>query len=152
MNTDDRQVLATNFDYDLWANLKWLEFLQAEGTDGEKEVFGHILMAGSLWASRVNGDSPSAIPIIPLTTEALQTNHSLWIGLIETHAWDHIIPYRRLNGEAQSLPFGEIALHVANHGTYHRGHLRGLCQARGCGSFPETDRMLFSLERMPPSP
>lgn len=151
MNTDNRLVLAANFDYDLWANLRWLEFLRVEGTESEKEIFSHILMAGSLWASRVNGESPGAMPTIPLTPDALHSIHSLWIGLVETQTWDTIIPYRRLNGEALSLPFGEIALHVTNHGTYHRGQLRGLCQARGCGSFPETDRMLFSLERMPPS-
>jgi uncharacterized damage-inducible protein DinB len=38
---------------------------------------------------------------------------------------------------------GEIAHHVINHGTYHRGHLRGLCDAAEFTEFPDTDLIKF---------
>ncbi len=39
----------------------------------------------------------------------------------------------------------EITEHVINHGTYHRGHLRGLAEAEGI-SFPDTDLIVYLRE------
>jgi uncharacterized damage-inducible protein DinB len=37
----------------------------------------------------------------------------------------------------------DIAAHVVNHGTYHRGQLRERAEADGLDDFPETDLILF---------
>lgn len=44
----------------------------------------------------------------------------------------------------------EVAHHVFNHGTYHRGHLRGLADAAGFEDFPETDLIRFYREKASP--
>lgn len=133
-----QQFLAESFDYDLWANLRWLKFLP-HATPEEGEVFAHILMAQKMWAERVNGNSPTVFPVVDPTVENLRFLHQNWIDLIASHDAEEIIHYKRTTGEAKSLTFHQIARQVANHGTYHRGQMRGLCQIRNCTDFPETD-------------
>lgn len=134
--------LTEAFNYDLWANLRWLEFLPQSTTE-EKQVFDHIFMAQKLWSDRVKGNSPTIFPIIEPTPENLNLLHQTWINLIQTKNPDETIRYKRTNGDPQTLEFSQIARHVANHGTYHRGQIRGLCQARECTDFPETDIIHF---------
>jgi uncharacterized damage-inducible protein DinB len=131
------------FRYDLWANQLWLEFLLAHGTDEEQDVFTHILKGQMVWSSRLKGVSLLEFPTINLTAKSLHDLNQAWLGHINNFAADSIIEYRRFNGDPMAMTFDHIATHVANHGTYHRGHLRGLCQARGCTEFPETDFILF---------
>ncbi|MFX6823282.1 DinB family protein [Acinetobacter baumannii] len=53
------------------------------------------------------------------------------------------LTFKRFNGEEVTSTVESIVLHVANHGTYHRGELRGLCRAAGWEDFPETDFFLW---------
>ncbi|MFM9874551.1 MAG: DinB family protein [Fimbriimonadaceae bacterium] len=134
--------LTEAFEYDLWANLRWLEF-QPKATPEEQNVFAHILMAQKLWSDRAMGNSPTDFPIVEAIQENLRSLTQSWIDLISTHDPEEVIHYKRTTGEPKSLQLGEIALHVTNHGTYHRGQIRGLCQARNCIDFPETDMVLY---------
>lgn len=146
MTPNTTQLLKENFDYDLWANRRWISFLESEVWPEELAVFAHIIGAGQIWLARIEGESPADFPTIDPNEGELFNQHRRWHAHIDQRAFDEVIAFRRIGGTARSLMFGQIALHVTNHGTYHRGHLRGLFQARGCDSFPETDRMVFSLE------
>ncbi|MBS1723948.1 MAG: hypothetical protein JSS66_13465 [Armatimonadetes bacterium] len=138
--------LATLFRFDRWANGLWLECLHSKGwPDPDTAILQHVLAAQAVWALRFTGESPAAPPQVELTTKELDRVHEGWFSIIDRND-DPVVHYRRYNGEEQSLPLSEIAMHVVNHGTYHRGELRGLCLARGDDDFPETDFMLYRIQ------
>lgn len=144
----DWDAICEGFDYDLWANGLWLVCLQRKGLpEPDAGIFGHILWAQKVWLSRCNGVSPTEAPL-PEATQAVMTElHDDWSSFIRAHSEDPEIAYRRISGEAYSRKLSEIARHVVNHGTYHRGELRGLCRSRSDEDFPETDFMRFVNEQ-----
>lgn len=143
----DWSALTEGFRYDLWANRLWLECLDRKhAVDRDRKVFGHLLSAQKGWLSRVaHGISPTSLPIVDQTIETMTAMSEEWVAAIESANEDRIVNYNRTTGEPNSSLLSEIAMHVVNHGTYHRGELRGLCLARGDDDFPETDRILYVL-------
>ncbi|MCW5941529.1 MAG: hypothetical protein KIS66_04815 [Fimbriimonadaceae bacterium] len=130
--------LIDGFRYDLWANRAWLAVLPrlADPEDG-RQVLRHILNAQIVWRARIVGTTPE------IATEvddgSLESSALAWIGLLEERDLGEVVSYRTTLGVAYDQPLHEIAYHVVNHGTYHRGHLRGLADAQGMSDFPETD-------------
>jgi uncharacterized damage-inducible protein DinB len=141
-----RSVLLENFDYDRYANLLWLPYVIQAQSEKANRVFAHILGANEIWLRRLKGVSLSSAPAIPFSEEEIQRIHSEWVVGINRLEYDEVISYRNLRGEPFELPFGAIARHAANHGTYHRGQLREIFENEG-NEFPETDFVgyIFSL-------
>jgi uncharacterized damage-inducible protein DinB len=126
------------FNYDLWANTQWLRHLRAAGEpELEMRVLQHILAAQEIWLLRFDGSSPSEMPEPALDEAKMREITDGWKRAAAGE--DRHVEFRRTTGEAGRRRLSEIAQHVANHGTYHRGELRGLARARGDESFPETD-------------
>lgn len=141
-------LLIKQFEYDRWANLLWLDFLQkTETPEVYRTIMGHILGAQTIWVSRIEGESLSAIPSPPLEAATIEESNERWRKVLTTRLPDELIQYKRTTGESMNSTMEEIALHVVNHGTYHRGELRGLCRADDLDGFPETDRIRFTLEQ-----
>ncbi len=144
----DFLALARDFDYDLWANTKWLECLLGKGLpEPDTGIFRHILSASEIWLQRVNGASPAAMPEVEPVESELQRLHDEWIDVLSKATDDRPITYRRTTGEELTVNLYATAHHAANHGTYHRGELRGLCLARGDDDFPETDLIGYILQQ-----
>lgn len=140
-------LLIKQFEYDRWANLRWLSFLlETETPELYTKIMGHILGAQTVWVSRIEGESLTAIPSPSLEAATVDGLHERWRNVLATRSAEEAILYRRTTGEPMSSTIEEIALHVVNHGTYHRGELRGLCRTDGIDGFPETDRIKFTLE------
>lgn len=140
--------LTAFFEYDLWANRHWSAYLAGRGwPEPESTVFRHILSASTIWLLRLEGESPASMPL-PATDDATMVDlYDRWLHVVTSRDLEEVIHYKRMNGEALSSRIGEIARHVANHATYHRGEIRGLCRAAGIDDFPETDYIRFSLEK-----
>lgn len=139
--------LVRQFQYDRWANLQWIQFLdESEVPDLYRQIMAHILGAQVIWVTRLEGESLTAIPAPPLTVASVEELNQRWISALEARSADEVIHYKKTTGEPFSSTLEDIALHVCNHGTYHRGELRGLCRADSREGFPETDRIRFSLE------
>lgn len=139
-----------DFDYDLWANQLWLRCLLGKGLPSpDVEIFCHIAGASQIWLSRVNGESPIKFPEIEPIESELERLHRQWHETLSKLTTNPEIRYRRLNGEEFPATISDIARHVTNHGTYHRGELRGLCSARDEDDFPETDFSLFAALKNP---
>ena len=135
--------LKTALDYDLWANLQWLDKVQASPTrETDLPILAHLLGAQLIWLVRTCGESPTSFTAPEPTTNEFNRVHQEWKAAL-TGPLDRMVSYRRLDGEAAVQSLGNIVRHVANHGTYHRGELRGLCRARGDEDFPETDYVRY---------
>lgn len=137
----DFQILIDGFRYDLWANRLWMEFLDAKSVgDPDRSIFRHVLAAQEIWLRRCQGESPTAMPEPEISNSKMLELNRTWIELL-SDGDDPVIAYRTTNGEAHQQPVTRIARHVIDHGTYHRGELRGLCLARDEWKFPETGLM-----------
>lgn len=139
------QMLLQGFDYDLWANRTWLRAL-GRFTDMERPhaVLEHILTAQRHWL-KVCGvhifhdeDNVALDQIFKEVSDA-------WKGFVEVVDLDAQIDITKPDGPEQTLTAMELAWHVLNHGTYHRGHLRGLAEREGWDP-PETDFLVYIVE------
>ena len=85
--------------------------------------------------------------------ERLVEGAQAWLPLLD--AWPEArlqgrIEYRRLAGEAVSLPFAATLAHVFNHGTHHRGQITAAITAMG-HPCPEID-LVWMLQQESPRP
>lgn len=137
--------LRRGFDYDLWANRQWIRALGSFKELGRAQaVLEHILGAQRFWLDACGVGIVQGQVDIGLDVLFAETS-SAWKQLIEAADLDAPIQVSLRIGDA-SFTLGQIAMHVVNHGTYHRGQLRGLAQAEGLAGFPETDLVRFLLE------
>lgn len=143
---DARGMLLDGFRYDDWANRRWIEGL-GEWKDASRpfQILEHILQAQLIWLGRCG-----------VETEVVRTDEGLdgafarvsreWQAFLEEADLDLPIAYATRDGRDFVNEVGQIALHVLHHGTYHRGHLRGLAEAEGVARFPESDLILYFRE------
>lgn len=124
-------------------------------------TLNHLLVAEhEIWYRRF---AEGASPAIALDREIEPDRRALherlieaalaWLPLLEV--WPEsrllgLLEYRRLNGEATTLPFAATLTHVFNHGTHHRGQVTAALTAMG-HACPELDlvRMLQQEQRRP---
>ena len=132
-----REFLLRGFEYDLWANHKWLHIIgKFKSSQRALEVFEHILKAQMIWLQRCGlyVEQVENIAFAQLITSLNQT----WKGVIEDADLAAWVEYQDFAGEDQRTQFGDIVAHVINHGTYHRGQLRQIAEYDGI-AFPDTD-------------
>lgn len=122
------------FEYDFWANQQWIEPARNIGAES---VLAHIVSAQEVWLSRCKG-TIEARPEEDLA-HRLKLIHRAWMDYLSRTPLDTQISYSNFRGEAFTDSLENIATHVYNHGTFHRGDLRGRCAALGSDAFPETD-------------
>ncbi len=138
--------LIEGFEYDLWANLHWIEALpNLPFSEKATQILNHIAMAQRIWVERSYGSGE-----VPAFGSDLRENfrivHDAWKDLIQICDPNAYVAYER-EGVIHHQMIVDIARHVINHGTYHRGHLRGLCDAAGITDFPETDYIRYVREQ-----
>ncbi len=160
--------LQDGFAYDRWANEIWLRTLEQRGIDlipfenliglptmypdfGVEprlriaDVFCHILFAQQIWLGRCVQDSE---PAVGSAANRLPALNEAWIRAIESIAPARMIAYRNTSGTPFEMPFGDIARHVIDHGTYHRGQIREIFDAIDPrGKPPETGFIGFAMVR-----
>lgn len=141
--------LITAFDYDVWANKRWLNRI---GTmpDPQRatEVFEHILTAQRVWLERC-GVAIELQKSDQATAAILDQIAGGWRYFLERTDLNELITYQNYAGQTFRNTVSEIALHVINHGTYHRGHLRGLADQGKGAEFEDTDLILFFRDGFP---
>ena len=140
------EILHESFTFDLWANQKWLAYLESQsGLEIERGIFQHIFSGQEVWLQRVFGNALTAMPKFEVTIEKITELNNAWKGLLASRSDNPIIHYHRFDGVAGHLHLDQIARHLIDHGTYHRGELRGLCRVRGAEDFPETGLGLYYM-------
>ncbi len=138
--------LSTLFDYDLWATRRWMHALAGFQDLGRAhEILEHMLFAQRVWLERLGVE-------FELQTGTEQTQavfdrlNRKWKQIAEEANLDAQVEYKTSGGAEFVNTVSEIGLHVVNHGTYHRGQLRGLAESEGWDGFPDTDLILFLRE------
>ncbi|MEI7578124.1 MAG: DinB family protein [Armatimonadota bacterium] len=135
-----KEHLLEFFGYDFWANSRWIEYLASRDSSAEElEQMAHLLGSQRMWITRVCGVSPTEFVLPEPTLETLQDLNQRWKQALESRELNEVIDYQRTTGEALSLTVKQIASHVINHGTYHRGVLRGIALNQDRWDFPDTD-------------
>jgi len=133
-------------DYDLWANQRWLTALAGFRDLGRaSEILEHMLSAQRIWLERIGVDISHGQTNVPLSA-VFEGLYQHWKRIAEDANLDQVIVYKNSAGDEFRNSIGEIAYHVVNHGTYHRGQLRGLAESEGFTGFPDTDLILFLRE------
>lgn len=141
-----RESLLELQDYDLWANQIWLRTLETMPDPKKaRKIFRHILNCQHGWLAVVLGIEE----VEPLSDDfpaEVDRLFAAWRDVITNGDPNAFASYQR--GDTTHFQMvSEIAHHVFNHGTYHRGHLRGLADAAGFEGFEDTDFIKYVRQR-----
>ena len=157
--------LQTLMRYKAWANelvfAAAAQLPQAELTAPRKIVFGsmlrtlkHVYAMDEVWRAHLEGRphgyttrNPEACP--PLTElrdaqEAIDGWFVLYADSLSRE--DEIVDFHFIGGGPGAMTRRDILLHVANHGTYHRGNVAAMMYQAGVAP-PTTDLPVF-LKRL----
>jgi len=147
-----RQLIA----YGGWANARILTAVSPSLRPHPKalHLLAHLLVSERIWLLRLKGEDTAAINKSPelLLAECenlANENQKAYTGLLGSLSEDKLnslVTYRNFKGTEFHTPVGEILMHVALHGTYHRGQIA--IAMRGEGGVPvDTDFITFVRDR-----
>jgi uncharacterized damage-inducible protein DinB len=158
--------LQTLTRYRAWADRLLYQSLAAmPGSSLTREqpiVFGSILRTlnhvhcmDQVWKAHLEGvthgftsRNPDDCPAFDMLRDAQTSTNDWYIDLAETldeQAWDETIHFTFIGGGQGAMRRGDIALHVVNHATYHRGHIAMMMYGMSTPP-PPTDLPVFLRE------
>lgn len=158
-----KQYFQELAEYNLWANsivCSWLE--QITGEQWNKEIISsfnsiqqtvlHIISAENAWMQRFKrvenfqwlqstfkGTKDEHIALWKKTSEELKK----FIDAFDENDLNTNLEFKRLNGDAYSMPYYQIFAHTVNHAAYHRGQLVTMLRQAGFTKIQSTDLMTF---------
>jgi uncharacterized damage-inducible protein DinB len=145
-----------NFEYDYWANDKFVKALMEMPRPPEKAVtiLGHILFALDVWLARLMKEDLSRFttPYPPYGLSEcgpkLAELHEKWRSYLFNLKPENLGEKIKTTN-TQGKPFEHIVqnvlVHVVNHSSYHRGQLATLVH-QGEGKRPSTDYIGYAAE------
>jgi len=136
------------FAYDTWGNLATLDSIRLATLAPSSRacaIVGHLVGSGRLWLDRIHG-RPAATEVWPaLTLEECEAGFrelgSAWSAYLDGLRNADLaqrITYVNSRDEKWKSTLGDVLMHVALHGTYHRGQIAALVRESG-GSPAYTD-------------
>ena len=138
-----------------WANRRVLTLLQNLSAPPEKArlVFAHLLAAEQVWLTRLRSADSSHLEIWPdqsleKCAKQVEVNATEYLRYLETLTDDMLnstITYRNSKGVEFSNSVSDTLMHVALHGSYHRGQIAQTIRASGFEPVT-TDFIIFVRE------
>lgn len=116
--------------YDDWANREALASLR--GVPPRR--LAHIVGAQHTWLQRLTGGPAAEVwPELDPAAIAVQLDllRPRWQDVLRTDDLDRVVAYTNTKGRRFESTVGEILLHVALHGAYHRGQIAADVRAAG---------------------
>jgi uncharacterized damage-inducible protein DinB len=162
-----KQELEVLYDYHYWARdrmLAALETLTPEQLTRDmgssfrsvRDTVAHVYSADWIWYTRWTGESPTT----PLPMEMfpdVASIRSAWVDLegkvrtllvnLDADGLERRLDYKLLNGQPGSTVFWQMAQHVVNHASYHRGQVTTLLRQLGVPPAKSMDLIAFYRER-----
>ena len=149
--SQDLQTLRNFFAFGRWANKTILESvapLTAEeysrpigGSFGSVQgTLFHLYGADWVWLERFHGRSPRAMPegdgLLSLETltrkwREVEAGQDAYIAALTQERMAEPLSYVSFSGDSFTRQLGDALLHLANHGTYHRGQVATLLRQLG---------------------
>ncbi len=139
------------FDHLEWADGRVLRSLRqaSDLPDRALEMYGHVLGAEHIWLARILGTQPTVAvwPTMSLDEfeNVARANHAAYtdfLGTLDDSALEQTVAYRNSAGAEFTSRIDDVLIHVALHGTYHRGQVALLL--READAVPEpTDYIAF---------
>ncbi len=133
-------TLSRLFEHLRWADKRVHESLLAAHNPPPHtlDLYAHIVAAEHVWLSRILGEKPEVEvwPRLSLTqcAELAGRNADELSALVDTMDEDGLdggITYRNSAGAQFTSALRDILVHVALHGTYHRGQIAAAVRAGG---------------------
>ncbi|HYC41102.1 MAG TPA: DinB family protein [Chitinophagaceae bacterium] len=162
-----KELLKLLAAYNLWANQKTcdailslpdeqqLQDLPSSFRSLHRTVL-HMWDAESIWWQRMKLQEKIVIPsetfqgnMRDAVTGLLQQDQQWleWIGNASEAALDHVFQYYNLKKEHFRQPVFQVATHVFNHNTYHRGQLVNMMRQLGVEKIPQTDLVVWARKK-----
>jgi uncharacterized damage-inducible protein DinB len=157
------RYLQTLMRYKGWANDVMFAAVgklpEAEVTAPRKIIFGNLLRTlnhvhamDEVWRAHLEGRphgyttrNPDACPPLAELRGAQKAMDDWFVGYADALAeqkQDEVVSFRFIGGGAGAMTRRDILLHVANHGTYHRGNVASMMYQAGTPP-PSTDLPVF---------
>ncbi|HJV10407.1 MAG TPA: DinB family protein [Burkholderiales bacterium] len=153
--------LQTLMRYKAWANelvfAAAAQLPQAELTSPRKIVFGsmlrtlnHVYAMDEVWRAHLEGRphgyttrNPEACPPLAELRHAQKAIDGWFVQYADSLSReDEIVDFQFIGGGPGAMTRRDILLHVANHGTYHRGNVAAMMYQAGVAP-PTTDLPVF---------
>ncbi len=153
-----KQYFKELAEYNLWANTNvcnWLEQINDEQWNREiissfnsiQQTVLHIISAENAWLQRFKkepfdwlqssykGTKDEHVKLWKATSTELKS----FIEAFDENNLNANLNFKRLNGDAYSMPYYQLFAHVVNHATYHRGQLVTMLRQAGFSNVDSTD-------------
>ena len=143
--------LSRLYAYGRWANARTLDSVAPLTPEEYGRALGgsfgsvqgtlvHLYSADWVWLERWHGRSPRSLgeaqqaPTLETLREKwreVEEGHAAFVRGLTEERLTQELTYVNFAGETWTYPLGEALLHVANHGTYHRGQVATLLRQLG---------------------
>lgn len=146
------EALPKIFTHLRWADTRAREALRdAPGALVERalELYCHVLGAEHVWLKRIRGEKPT-VPVWPQLSvreaaalaDEVHAGLDAYVATIGLEELDREITYTNSAGQQFTSRVEDILVHVALHGSYHRGQVAILIRDGG-GTPAPTDYIAF---------
>jgi uncharacterized damage-inducible protein DinB len=145
------QALVLQVRYSAWATRRTLDAAAPLTSDELHRDLGssyggvygtllHIFQADSIWFDRLQGVPTAALSAYAAPADfaefsqtwlALLDRWTRWAEQLNAADWDRMVAHRNTQGVPDTQPAWRIALHVANHASYHRGQVTTMLRQLG---------------------
>lgn len=133
------------WDHAAWADVALLTALESVVVPPPPAVreYAHVLGAEEVWLSRLQARASRTTVWPELTRDEaarlgrqLRADYEAHLATLTDDALDEPVTYTNSAGRTFSTPAGDILLHVALHGQYHRGKVNLLLRQAGIEPAP----------------
>jgi uncharacterized damage-inducible protein DinB len=135
------QSILGMYDHVKWANARILDAIArtGEASDYVTTLLHHVLRAEQVWQLRLKGQDSSHLPLwrssslqeLAALLQANEQDYSAYLGNLDESWLDQMISYRNQSGQPFTTSVRDILIHVALHGSYHRGQINAALRREG---------------------